>query len=388
MLNRRAFGLSLACGVAQAQSQRPLLVASYPSLDEGIKVAAPLFAKLAPGLPLKLASLSYGDHHNAMVTSLATGTSLPDVMGIEVSYLGRLIDAGALEDLSRPPYNALRWRDQLVPYTLAQASRRDGLLAAMPVDIGPGTLMYRRDQLHKAGVAPEALSESWDSYLAAGRQLKARTGALLVPNAQSLADLFVRANVTNGEGIYFDHNDAPLLTAPRFERAFELALLCRQAGLDGKFSPWTTEWTEGFRRGSFATEMPGGVFASWGGSFYAIPKALPAERKLQAWRFIEFLALNREMQLAALQQLDAYPALLAAAQDPFLDEPIAYLGGQRARQLWREASTRIPALVVNKLDPIAKEIVTGELDRVLEGGKRIPNALRDAQRKLLRRLRR
>jgi multiple sugar transport system substrate-binding protein len=415
-LNRRAVTLGLlGSGIAAAQAQpQQLVIASYPSLDEGIKVAQALYAKVAPGVTLKLASLAYGDHHNAMVTGLATGTSLPDAIGIEVSFLGRLIESGTLEDLSQPPYNALQYRDRVVPYTLAQASRRDGTLAAMPVDIGPGTLLYRHDLCTKAGVTDAMLTESWASFLAAGQQIKARTGALLVPNAQSMADLFVRANVKSGEGIFFDNEDRPLLQTPRFERAFELAKQVRDAGLDGKFAPWTNEWNEGFRRGTFATEMsgawlaghlarymapatrgqwraaqlPGGAFASWGGSFYAIPKQISPERKLAAWRFIEFLATNREMQLTALRELDAYPSLIAAAQDDFMNQPIDFLGGQRARQLWRDASTRIPALVVNKLDPIAREIITGELDKVLEGGKRIPAALRDAQRKVERRVRR
>jgi multiple sugar transport system substrate-binding protein len=416
-LNRRTLTLGLlASGLARAQAQAPqqLLVASYPSLDEGIKVAQNLYAKLVPGVSLKLATLAYGDHHNAMTTSLATGTSLPDLVGIEVAFLGRLIESGTLEDLSKPPYNARQYRDLLVPYTFAQATRRDGVLAAMPVDIGPGTLLYRTDLCAKADVTEAMLTESWASFIAAGKQIKARTGALLLPNAQSLADVFVRANVTSGEGIYFDGADRPLLQTPRFERAFELAKAVREAALDGKFQPWTNEWNEGFRRGSFAAEMSGawlaghlarymapatkglwraaqlpeGAFASWGGSFYAIPKQLAPERKLAAWRFIEFLATNREMQLAALRQLDAYPALLSAAQDDFMDQPIDFLGGQRARQLWRTASTKIPALTFNKLDPIAREIITGELDKVLEGGKRIPAALRDAQRKVERRVRR
>jgi multiple sugar transport system substrate-binding protein len=417
-LNRRAVTLGLlGSGLARAQTRPPaqeLVVASYPSLDEGVKVGGPLYAKRVPDARIKLASLSYGDHHNAMVTSLATGTSLPDAVGIEVTYLGRLIESGALEDLSQPPYNALQYRDRIVPYTFAQASRRDGTLVAMPVDIGPGTLLYRHDLVTKAGVLEAQLSESWESFIAAGKQIKARTGALLLPNAQSLADVFVRSNVKSGDGIYFDANDMPLINTPRFERAFQLALAAREAGLDGKFQPWTIEWNEGFRRGTFVAEMsgawlaghlarymapqtaglwraaqlPAGAFASWGGSFYGIPKALSPERKLAAWRFIEFLATDSEMQLLALRQLDAYPALLAAARDPYLDQPIDFLGGQRARQLWRAASTNIPALTVNKLDPIAKEVVTGELDRVLEGGKRIPAALRDAQRKVTRRVRR
>jgi multiple sugar transport system substrate-binding protein len=397
-----------------AAPSRELVIASYPSLDEGVKVATALYAKVAPEVRLKLVSRSYGDHHDAMVTSLATGTSLPDVVGIEVSYLGRLLESGALEDLGKPPYNAQRHRDRIVPYTFAQASRRDGTLVAMPVDIGPGALLYRQDILAKAGVPEAQLGGSWEAFVETGKQIKARTGAVLVPNAQSIADVFLRADLKSGDGIFFDKEDRPLLNTPRFERAFALAKSVRDAGLDARIRPWTNEWTEGFRRGLFATEMsgawlaghlaryiapkttglwraaqlPGGAFASWGGSFYAIPRGISPERKALAWRFIEFLATDLSMQLAALRDLDAYPALLAAASDPFMDQPIEFLGGQRARQLWRDAAPRIPAIEVNRLDPMAREVITGELDKVLEGGKTIAAALRDAQRKVQRRVRR
>jgi multiple sugar transport system substrate-binding protein len=414
LLRALLFGVACLCAAAQAQGDKTLIVASYPSLDEGIKAAIPLYKKIAPDVTIKLVSLSYADHHNAMVTSLATGTSLPDLVGIEVNFLGRLIDSGALEDLSRPPYNARQFSGRIVPFTMAQASRRDGVLAALPVDIGPGSLFYRADILAKAGVSDVQLTASWDSYVEAGKQIKAKTGALLLPNATAVFHVYIRSDLGSGEGLYFDQHNRPLVNTPRFERALALAKAVRDAGLDGKFPSWTNEWTEGFKRGTFATEMsgawlaghlsrymapktkglwraaalPGGAFASWGGSFYGIPRALSAERKALAWPFIQFLALNKDMQLEALRKLDALPALVEASNDAFFDEPIEFLGGQKARQLWRNAAMSIPAIEVNKLDPIAAEIMVNQLDKVLELNKPIKAALRDAQRQIERRLRR
>jgi multiple sugar transport system substrate-binding protein len=406
--------LLVMAGAVHAQANKMLIVASYPSLDEGIKAAIPLYKKLAPDVTIKLVSLSYGDHHSAMVTSLATGTSLPDVVGIEVNYLGRLIDSGALEDLSKPPYNARALSGKIVPFTMAQASRRDGVLAALPVDIGPGSLFYRADILAKADVTDAMLTASWESYIEAGKQIKAKTGVLLLPNAAAVYEVYIRSNLASGEGIYFDQQNRPLVTTPRFERAMALAKAVRDAGIDGKFPPWTNEWNEGFKRGTFATEMsgawlaghlsrymapltkglwraaalPNGAFASWGGSFYGMPRALAVERKALAWPFIQFLALNKEMQLEALRKLDAIPSLVEASNDAFFDEPIDFLGGQKARQLWRNAAMSIPAIEVNKLDPIAAEIMANQLDKVLELGKPIKSALRDAQRQIERRVRR
>jgi multiple sugar transport system substrate-binding protein len=107
-----------------------------------------------------------------------------------------------------------------------------------------------------------------------------------------------------------------------------------------------------------------------------------------AWEFIRFLSLDRDMQLAALKGLDAYPSLIDASNDPFFEEPVAYLGGQQARVLWRSAAQRIPAPEVNRLDPIAAQVIASELEKVLELDKPIKDALATAQRVIERRIRR
>jgi multiple sugar transport system substrate-binding protein len=398
---------------AALAQEKTLTIQSFPSFDDAVKAAVPLYKKLHPDVKIKLVSLGYGDHHNALVTALSTGAGLPDVVAVEVNFIGKFSESAGLEDLSKPPYNALKHKDKIVKYTFAQATSDGGVLAAMPADIGPGALFMRVDVLEKAGVTEKQLTESWESYIEAGKIIKAKTGAFLVPNATTLLNTYIRSDVKDGDGIYFDKNNKPLVTTPRFEKAFALAKTVRSNGLDGKIGAWTNEWSEGFKRGSFATEMsgawltgqltnslapdtkgkwrvaqlPNGAFASWGGSFYAIPKKISDEKKKMAWDFIEFMTTSKEMQLAAYKQLNAYPSLIEAGKDSFADQPIDFLGGQKARQLWRTAASKIPAIEVNKLDPIAEEIVAGELDKVLETNKEIKTALADAQKQIERRVR-
>jgi hypothetical protein len=49
---------------------------------------------------------------------------------------------------------------------------------------------------------------------------------------------------------------------------------------------------------------------------------------------------------ASLKVMDAFPALLEAQDDPLMGEPIAYLGGQPARLLWRDTARRVPRAAV------------------------------------------
>lgn len=403
--------LLICASLVQAQSQT-LSVTAYPAVDEIIKAALPLWKKAHPDVEVKLVSRAFDDHHTAMTTALSTSSNLPDVMALEFSYVGRFAAGGGLEDLSQVPYRIKDTQGRFVPFAFRQATTSSGAVVAAPTDIGPGTLLYRADVLKKAGVAEAELTQSWDSFVTAGVKIKATTGAYLMAHARDMKDILIRSNVKPGDGLYFDASGQVLVDSPRFVRAFELARKVREQKLDGKIGAWSTEWSQGFKNGNIATQMSGAWLAghlatwiapgtkglwrvaqlpekswgAWGGTFYVIPKA--AKNKALAWEFIRLMTLNRELQLSAFKMQDAFPALLEAHSDPFYEQPIEFLGGQKARLLWREAALKINAINVHKLDPIADEIINTELDKVLDQGKSIPTALADAKALLERRARR
>ena len=406
-----AIALALAISGA-AHAATVLTVASFPSLDEDIKTAIPLYKKVKPDVEIKLVSLAGNDHHNAMTTALATGANQPDLMAIEFGFIGKFAESGGLEDLNKPPYNAQQFKSKFFKFTFAQATGSDGHLAALPVDIGPGTLYYRKDLFDKAGISEADLTKSWDSYVESGKKLKAATGAYLISSANAVKDIYIRTGLKDGQGIYFDKDGKTLVESERFVKGFELAKTIRTAGLDGKIGAWSNEWSEGFKQNKLATEMmgawlaghlgawiapntkglwrsaqlPGNSYAAYGGSFYGIPSKAP--NKAEAWELLKFLTMNKEQQIAAFEKLDAFPSLIEASTTPFMDEPIPFLGGQKARQLWKTAAEKIPATDVDKYDPVAAEIVSAELDKVLEQNKDIKQALADAKAQIERRVRR
>lgn len=400
-----------ACCMPQAFGQQVLTIAAYPAVDEIVKSAIPTWKKSHPNVDIKVVSRQFGDHHTAMTTALSTSFYLPDVMALEVGYVGRFAQGGGLEDLSKEPYNIKQFQPRFVPYTFAQATNRAGAIVAVPSDIGPGTLLYRTDVLDKAQVTEAELIRSWDSYVDSGIKIKAATGSYLLAHARDMKDILIRAGIKPGEGLYFDSQSNVLVNTPRFVRAFELARKVRQNKLDAKVNAWTNEWSEGFKRGTIATQMTGAwlaghlnnwlapdtkgkwhaaqlpenAFAAYGGTFFAIPRGTPAAHKSLAWEFIQMMTLNRDIQLSAFKSQDAFPALLEVYDDPFFEQPIAFLGGQQARVGWREATKHIVAVSVHKQDAFADEVINTELDKVLDRGKDIPTALADAQRLLEKR---
>jgi multiple sugar transport system substrate-binding protein len=407
-------GLAMCDAQAQqidVQASQTLTIAAYPAVDEIVKSAIPLWHSLHPDVTVKVVSRQFTDHHTAMTTALSTSFYLPDVMALEVGYLGRFAQGGGLEDLSLDSYGIKRFQTKYVPYAFQQATNRKGAVVAAPSDIGPGTLLYRTDLLAKAGVSEADLTQSWDSYVAAGLKIKAATGAYLMAHARDMKDIVIRTGIKPGDGLYFDSQSNVLVTSPRFVRAFELARKVRQQKLDAKVIAWSNEWSEGFKRGTIATQMSGAwlsghmnnwlapgtkglwhaaklpenSFAAFGGTFFAIPKGVPIAHKQLAWEFIQLMTLNREVQLGAFKAQDAFPALIETYDDPFFELPIEFLGGQKARVIWREATRHITAIAVHKQDSFADEVINTELDKVLDRGKDISVALADAQRLLQQR---
>ena len=399
---------------ARAAAPRELTVCAFPLVDAIVEAAKPRWARLHPDVAIRVVSRQYVDHHTAMTTALATSVYLPDVMAIESTYVGRYAHGTGLEDLSRPPYSAGRFRERFAPFAYDQAINRRGEVIAVPTDIGPGTLLYRADLLARAGVSEADLTTSWESYVEAGVKLKARIGAHLVSNAQVIKDILIRHGTKPGEGMYFDQDARVLVDSPRFVRAFEVARKVRQLKLDARTYAWSNEWAEGFKRGTLASEpsgawlvgqlanwvapdtrglwraapLPEQTFVGYGGTYYAMPRRAAAERKALAWELIQLLTLDRERQFAAFKSQDAFPALIETYDDPFFDEPVPFLGGQRARLLWRDAAKRIVATPMHKQNDFANEVINAELDNVLVRDKPIPQALADAARLLERRAKR
>lgn len=403
----------LAAGVRApaAPAPRTLTVAAFPLVDKIVEAALPKWRQRHPEVEIRVLSRQYIDHHTAMTTALSTAVRLPDVMALEVSFVGRFAQGGGLDDLTRPPYDIGRFRSRWVPSSYDQATNRQGAVVAAPADIGPGTMLYRADILARAGVSVEDLTQTWASYVEAGQRIKAKTGAYLVAHVSQVKDIVIRTGLKPGEGLYFDRDSRVLVNSPRFVRAFEVARELRRQKLDARLTAWSNEWAEGLKRGILTTELGGAwlvgqlsnwiapdtrgqwraaqfpeqSFASYGGAFYAIPRHSNPATKALAWEFIQLMTLDRDVQFTAFKGFDAFPALLETHDDPFFEEALPFLGGQKARLLWRDAARRITATAVHKQNSFADEVIGTELDNVLDRGKDIASALGDAERLLQRR---
>jgi multiple sugar transport system substrate-binding protein len=403
LLTLALLALVAAAPSVSAQAKTTLTVNCFTNLDEAVTANIPNYKKLHPEVEIKMNILGYGDHHSAIQTALATGSGAGDVACIEIGFVGRFMEGGGLTNLDDAPYNAKQYKDKMTAYAWAQAVALDGHNYSMPTDVASGTMFYRNDVLTRLGVKPSELTGSWDSYIAAGKKMHAKDPTVfLIGGADQVAQLYIRANIGEGEYLYFDKSGKTIVDSPRFVKAFELAKQIRDAKLDAKIGNWSAEWTDALNKGTIATQffgawfegtmrgmvpktaglwrasdLPSKSFGSWGGSYYAIPKE--SKQKAAAWDFIKYLTTTKEAQLTSLKAISALPVLKAAQSLPELREPLPFLGGQVARATWVKNANKVKPIDVNKLDPVAEEEVAKALTSMLEEGKDIKTVLAEAK---------
>ncbi|AEH34815.1 extracellular solute-binding protein [Vibrio anguillarum] len=381
----------------------------FPDFDSSLKVLLPDFEQKS-GIKVDYLMNNHGDHHTKLTTNLATGSGAGDVIVVDVEKIGPFVASGGLVNLSEK-YGADKFQDHFAPYAWAQGKGGDGNMYGIPVDLGPGVMYYRTDVFEKAGIDINQAIKDWDSYIKAGEILK-KQNVQLIASAADVAQAIIFTTVPDGEGLYFDSKGNSVVTSERFVHAFEVAKTIREKGLDGRILAWSNEWYEGFRNGTFATQLsgawllghlknwiapdtagkwavsnlPDGIYGSWGGSFLSIPTQ--SKHQDDAWKLIEYMTTNRDVQLKAFETIAAFPSNVTTYDDPMFNEEIEFLGGQKARLLFANVAKNIKPVAPAKGDHVARSIILeNALMEVLDEGKDIKAALKDAERLIQRRTR-
>lgn len=116
--------------------------------------------------------LPYEDMHTKLLVSLQAGTGAPDIVDIEIAkypnYLKGDIQLVPLNDVIDPD------RDKFVTARLDIYSK-DGKNYGLPFHVGASVIYYNMEILNAAGVDPYKI-DTWDDFMAAGKQVKAKTG--------------------------------------------------------------------------------------------------------------------------------------------------------------------------------------------------------------------
>lgn len=379
--------------------------------DDAMDETIAAFNEEYPDINVKVEATAIEDHHNALLTKIAANSEVPDVAFIEIAYIGQFANKGGFENLLADPYNADQFKDGIVSYAWAQAKTTDGKLVAVPTDIAPATVFYRRDKLAELGYDIEDM-KTIEDWIKAGKKFAkdvdgdGQNDRWLIADAANIYKMYAKS----GRGRFFDAEGNCIVDQSHFLKAFKMAKEVRDLGLDAQIGEWTNEWYATFKEGTTlmtpcgawlgghikewiapdtagqwgATSLPDGLLASWGGTFAGIPE--DAEHKEAAWKFIKFLTTSPEAQLTIFKIQDSFPALTETYNDPMFNESVEFYAGQKVRKLWADTAKQIPDVLTYKYDVIARDVVNNALTQVLEGDVDPETALRLAKVQIERRI--
>jgi multiple sugar transport system substrate-binding protein len=399
---------------APAQGNTAVTEITFWWWDDAGKIWADEYSKVDPSIKVNFVNTPFADAHDKLLTSFASGSGAPDVASIEIGRVGGFTAKGGLVNLLDAPFDAGKYKNDMVAYKWTQGSTPDGRLVALPWDIGPAGVWYRTDLFEAAGypTEPEEVealigteAHTWDDFLAFAAEFKEKSGGKTSLFADAGTDIYGAVYRQQGEG-YAD--GTKVLIEEKALRPFQLAQKARKDGIDADIPWWGAEWAAGVKDNAFAgmviaAWMQGGLTRdqpqtvgkwrvihapeknyNWGGSFVAIPEQ--SKNKEAAWKFAQWACCTAEGQNVLFKQSGVMPAYKPAWQDPLYDAPVDFFGGQRVYRIWTEIADNIPAIFRTPNDLQLDDIVGAELTKVLQEDKDAAQAVKDAEAEALKRI--
>ncbi|MGC9313869.1 MAG: extracellular solute-binding protein, partial [Sediminispirochaetaceae bacterium] len=102
------------------------------------------FKQTFPNITFEFQSADFGGHHSRLTTVLAAGEATNDIEALEVGFIAKFVEGGGLTDLAEEPFNGVEEGKEIVGFAMSNATTQDGRLVALPVDIAPAVMFYRK----------------------------------------------------------------------------------------------------------------------------------------------------------------------------------------------------------------------------------------------------
>ena len=294
-------------------------------------------------------------------TSLAAGSGLADVVGIEIDWMTEVMQySDQFTDLASDSVEG-RWQD----WKVGQATTPDGKLVGYGTDIGPEGIAYRSDLFAAAGLPTDRAEvaelfggedATWDDFFAVGEQFAA---ASEVPFYDSGAAVY-QGMVNQLEAAYETPGTDEVIATENADVKDIYDTIMAHTELSAGLQQWGEDWNNSFQTDGFAVMLAPswmlgviegnaegvegwdiadvfpGEGGNWGGSFLTVPaqSKYPEEAKALA----DWLTAP-EQQLVAFQTSGNFPSQVEAQESEeikaitnefFNDAPIGEIFATRA----------------------------------------------------------
>ncbi|MFA6242049.1 MAG: extracellular solute-binding protein, partial [Candidatus Hydrogenedentales bacterium] len=171
--------------------------------------------------------------------SLAAEVGAPDVYQLQMYDAPRFSPSGRLLDLTE---RAKKYEGQFSP-AFWETCLNEGRIYAIPWDMGPCAVFYKRDVFAKYDIDPESI-ETWADYIEVGKRIveesKGETHMMAI-SVGWLFDMFEILMQQNGGGV-FDAEGRIIINSPENHEALEVLRALLDSGITAAINPFSHEY--------------------------------------------------------------------------------------------------------------------------------------------------
>lgn len=337
-------------------------------------------------------------------TAITSGSGAPDFSAVQNFDATNYASIGGLADLT-DRIEETDMVDKIVDGKWETVSYEDSYYA-IPWDIGPTGVFYKRDRYEDAGIDVDEI-ETWDDFIEAGQQLPDDVAMINLP-PQEMSQVW-RMLLRQLGGQAFTEDGAVNVASEESVRVAELIQDMDEAGITTRIELWSGGWFTSFAEGSLVSlpsaawmdgtlreELPdtagnwgvyklpafeeGGSRASnRGGSNLAIPSQIDdGETVNRAFDYCAHAMTTPEVQNAMLEEYGLFPSLTEAYEADIYEEEQDFYDGQPVFSLFAEVAEEIEPYRYTTDTPEVQDAIETELGNMLDGNKSPEEAVQDA----------
>jgi multiple sugar transport system substrate-binding protein len=380
---------------------------TYPDDDIYFNASLEDFGAQNPDITVEVVKLDTEDLDQKLTASMVGGAGAPDMVDLEEGFVGKYAAQRGFVNLLDAPYNIQEHEKDFPQFAFnAGYSADKSKFYFLNYSLSPAVIHYRRSLFEKAGLPsdPEEvrklLCADWEAYLAEGEKLAKPAGPWFLDEAGEIYNTYWAQN----SATFFDAQGKLSIANETNLKGLKLAKAARDKGLDAKLTLWTPEWENSFSQTTVATYLSGdwlqGLIRAYGGDatkgdWGMTPMPLKvgtmltgstlciteqSANKDAAWTYFSYFSFNAKPQVQMYVLTFCFPGYKPAWDDPVMQEPVEWYGGQKARLVSVEVAKNFwDRPPITRYNREIRDIVSLEVANVLDKGEDPAQALADAE---------
>ncbi|WP_028974170.1 extracellular solute-binding protein [Spirochaeta cellobiosiphila] len=343
-------------------------------------------------------------HHDRLIKALEKGEATNDIEVLGVEYISKILEFDGLTDLGTSPFWGQKAGKGIIKVAMDNATTREGRLIAMPLNIDPVVIFYRKSIADQAGVDFDKI-KTWDEFIEGCQKLQEVGGGdFLLPKPDDL----VLATLNYGVGVWFNRKGRALMPRDKFLSRLNLASYMKPRGIDGQYSIYSNHWLRAVYNGNVPVIVSGSNmrgyleafsldgFVDWRmaslpensysfhqATYLAIPSNVPEDKKAAAWELIKYFTTTEAGQLTFYKFSGKFPVLQSVYDDPSINRTLSFYGDQNQDRILVDTVKHIPRTTISPYDYEASAVFIKALEDVMNQNatpeKAYDKALKDIQ---------